>query len=354
MSSSQAGARAPVSSRFFIRVGLFVSICAALVWSLGELVRCFVPWLALQDPRRRLLWEEDLSRWRIFLLGDSAFCSNFVDRPEETLWARLSKLQNEEVFPGALNGATEEQVIEQARLLTRAGSIGSRVVFLDVVATKFLRFGQPLEGSNAVYDKALARRFAGKLRLPCSLDEVEAWLLYNCTKPFFLLRCRDATEALVKAAGHRPRYFHDGANRDRVWRDGSGFARERFERFLESRNNSRTAPTLDWVLRACAVLRGAGIRPVVVIYPLNRALIQDYLGTVDGEKLYGQFARARQAEMAKLRGRGIDTVDLLDRVPSEGFADLVHTNVRGDEIVAQELHSWFGLAGRSDHPPTIK
>jgi hypothetical protein len=347
-----SSARTPGSSRLVVRACAFASLLAMLVWGLGELVRAFVPWVALQDPRRRLLWEEDLSRWRVFLLGDSVFCSDFVDRPEEAVWARMSVLLNEDVFAGALNGATEEHIVEEARLVARAKGTQGGVGFLDVVAMRFVVSSEHVGGNTAAFDKALARRYAGRLRFPCTLAELETWLEYGCTRPFFLLRNREATEAVVRAAAHTPRYFRTGDNR--VWSESGDFARERFERALKRKRASKTAPSLDWVLQACGAMRAAGMRPVVVVYPLNRPLLNEYLGEAEAAQLYGEVSRGRDAETARLRALGIDAIDLLDAVPSEGFADLDHTNTRGDGIVAEALSSWLLRAERASRGPVVR
>lgn len=330
----------PVWRGFLLRATGFASLVALVVWGFGEIILCFVSWQAVQDPRRRLLWEEDLGRWRVFLLGDSAFCSSYVDRPEETLWARLSQLLGEDVFPGALIGATQDQIVEEAKLVARARAGKSGIVFVNLVPSKFL-ITRAMDGNSPAYSKALGRRYAGRLRFPCTLGEVENWLWYSCTRPFFLLRNPEATEMVVRAAVHRPVYYRPGDHRNRVWYEGDGLVRKQFGRVLLGLAARPKAPTLDWALQTSSVLRSSGLHPIVVIFPLSRAYLDDCVGAVEGMGLYGRISAARDAEVAELRGLGVDVIDLMDRVPSEGFVDLGHTNARGDEIVAQALHSWL-------------
>jgi hypothetical protein len=340
-----ADVRAPASGRLLVRAAVFAGVLAALVWTLGELVRGFVPWTAALDPHHRLLWDEDPGRSRIFLLGDSAFCSLFVDRPEDTIWSRLSSLLGEEAFPGALTGATGEEIVEEARLVGRAKRSGGGVAFVDVIAMRFLTRGELSTGSDTGYSRALRRRFAGRLRLPCSPEEFETWLRYVCTEPFFLLRNREATEGVVRAVAHTPAFFHRGGERDRVWSDDTELACRRFRRALERVKGSSGDPSIEWVLQAGGVLRGAGIRPVAVVCPFNRALVERCLGPVEGKTLNERFSRARDDVVAGLRAGGIEVIDLLDGVPSEGFADYGHTNARGDDIIARELYAWLASRG---------
>lgn len=340
---------APASGRLLVRVAVFAGVLAALVWALGELVRGFVPWTAALDPRHRLLWDEDPGRSRVFLLGDSAFCSLFVDRPEDTLWSRLSGLLGEEAFPGALSGATGEQIVDEARLVGRAKRSGGGVAFVDLVAMRSLTSGELSAGSDTGYSRALRRRFVGRLRLPCSPGEFETWLRYVCTKPFFLLRNREATEGVVRVVAHAPAYFHRGEERDRVWSDETDFACGRFRRALERVKGSPGDPSVEWVLQAGGVLRDAGIRPVAVVFPINRALVETCLGPVDGKTLNDRFSRARDGVVAGLRAGGIEVIDLLDGVPPDGFADYDHTNARGDEMVAHELYAWLASRGLLAH-----
>jgi hypothetical protein len=335
-----AGAGAFAWRRFLAQACAFVGLVVLFVWGLGEIILSCVSWTVFQDPRRRLLWDEDLSRYRIFLLGDSVFCSSYVDRPEETLWARLSGLVGEEVFPGALIGATQNQIVEEARVIARARAGKGGVVFVDVVPSKFL-ITRATDGDRSGFSKALARRYAGRLRLPCTLGEVENWLQYSLTRPFFLLRNPEATDVIVEALVHKQVYFGTTKHHNAVWTEGDSLERKRFGRNLQTLAARPRAPTLGWVLDASTVLRKAGLRPIVVICPLNRAYLDDSVGVSEGMALYERISEARHAEIGEMRSRGIDAIDLLDEIPGEGFADLGHTNTLGDELVARALHCWL-------------
>jgi len=65
------------------------------------LVTSMTPWRRYQDPRARILWDGAFDGSRLVLLGDSLFCSFYVDSPQETLWARLEARTGQRVFPGA-------------------------------------------------------------------------------------------------------------------------------------------------------------------------------------------------------------------------------------------------------------
>ena len=343
-----SGPGAHPARRLAVRAAAFAAVLAAAVWSAGELVRRVFPWEAAQDPRRRILWDEDPGRFRFFLLGDSVFASNFVDRAGDTLWARLSALLGDEVFPGALSGASGDEIALEADLVARTARGRGGVAFIDVVPMRLLTSAE-LSGDDDGCSRTLARRFAAPLRVPFGLRAFDDRLWCLCTKPFFLLRNREAVEGLVRAAAHAPAYFGRGDQRDRVWDDGTGFACLRFSRVLGSVRRARGEPPLDWIARACDTLRGAGIRPVVVFFPVNRAVLEACTGQGEGAELNRSLTAARDRMAARLRAAGVDVLDLLDGVASEGFADYDHTNARGDEAVARELHAWLlshGLAAR--------
>ena len=52
----------------------------------------------------------------------------------------------------------------------------------------------------------------------------------------------------------------------------------------------------------------------------------------------------RELTQAYLTGIGASCIDLFDACPAEGFADVLHTNARGDEVIARALAAYVGKA----------
>ena len=122
---------------FLTKAVLFSTGLAALMLGSEILVTSMTPWRRYQDPRARILWDGAFDGSRLVLLGDSLFCSFYVDSPAETLWARLEACTGQRVFPGALNGAKPSDVLAAAVHVSREWPMGA-TVFIDVGPTRFV------------------------------------------------------------------------------------------------------------------------------------------------------------------------------------------------------------------------
>jgi len=90
------------------------------------------------------------------------------------------------------------------------------------------------------------------------------------------------------------------------------------------------------------VLRRAKLRPVIVLTPLNTELIKQYSAS-DSSKVIGRFSKYRESIRSYLENKNIIFLDLTDLVPSEGFADLVHTNAFGDALISRKLADFINI-----------
>lgn len=308
---------------------LFIASFCALLWAAGVAFDRFVPWRSYQDPRARLLWDGDYDGSPIVLLGDSEFSSYYVDSPAQTLWARLADVAGVRVFPAALNGAKPDDMLAAARHIAQAWPAGT-VVYTDVPPTRFVvtRAEEPPLGN---YPDALMRRHGLAPAGAGPLQQLEAAVYRTAVRPFFLVRNREYLGNILD----RPEHFGRYAHHHRVWNEDERFARGRFTMF--ERNVVLDAPPrpFDWLLELNQILRDADFRPALVFTPPNEGLIDAY--AVDATRLKDSLRQTQDAAMRYAREHGIDVIDLTGAIPSECFADLVHTNVCGDDIIARRI-----------------
>jgi hypothetical protein len=299
----------------------------ALLVSVRLVLEHGVNWSEHQDPRRRIIWD-DLSRARekVFILGDSEFCSYYVHSEEETIWKQLERLSGEQVFCGALNGAGPGDFLSASRLLVqeRKGKGGGNVI-LDIVPTRLLGFGPQQPGDDRNYD----------------------WSARLNTRPWDALEHKALTSLFmtrVELRGmlrRRESYFNRGDDRFRVWDRDGNFAEQRFLKFLRVFNESRGSRSFSWVKDVQNTLRSGSFKLILVLTPLNTKLVEQYASSAEKEEIFHAFKTARENFLVFASNEGMPLVDLTDSISSESLVDLVHTNSLGDlsiaEAVAEQL-----------------
>jgi hypothetical protein len=282
-----------------------------------------INWSEHQDPRRRILWD-DLSRARekIFILGDSEFCSYYVHSEEETIWRQLERLSGEQVFSGALNGAGPGDFLSASRLLVqeRKGKEGGSVI-LDIVPTRLLGFGPQQAVDDRNYDWS-ARLNTG------------AWdaLEHKALTSLFMTRVE--IRGMLR---RRESYFNRGDDRFRVWDRDGDFAQQRFLKFLRVFSETRSPKSFSWVTDVQNTLRAGGFRLILVLTPLNTRLVEEYASPAEKEEIFHAFKTARENFVVFASREGMPLVDLTDTIPSASLVDLVHTNSLGDRSIAEAI-----------------
>lgn len=299
------------------------------LWGAGVAFDRLVPWRDYQDPRARLLWDGDYDGSPIVLIGDSEFSSYYVDSPAQTLWARLEAMRRVRVFPAALNGAKPDDMLAVARHVARAWP-ASTVVYADVPPTRFVvtRVEEPPLGN---YPDALMRRHGIPPAGAGPLQQLEAAVYRTAVRPFFLVRNREFLGNIVD----RPEHFGRYAHHHRVWSADERFARDRFTMFERNAVLDARPRPFDWLAELSAILSAANLRPTLVFTPPNEALIDAY--ATEPARLKEHLRQIQEAAIRYAREHGVDLIDLTGAIPSECFADLVHTNVCGDDIIARRM-----------------
>lgn len=280
------------------------------------------------DPRHALFHRIDRASFDAVLAGDSVFGSYYVDREDQTLWAVLERETGLRTLPGALNGARGGDLLLSAELLAARLRSGT-LVFVDVAPTsswrrderrfayEFLHYG----GYALQPPGPVGRKFAVALR-PL-LSHMLLW----------------EDMPLVSRMVTRAPDFRRGNSYDRRWNDPPDFARERFAKWLETfRNGLATRDGDLTVLREIHdVLLRAGHRPVFVLSPFNEELVRTFAAPHEASAILAHLEGRHARTVGFLHAQHLPFVDLFGAVPSDGFADFLHTNAKGDGLIAHAM-----------------
>jgi lysophospholipase L1-like esterase len=321
--------------RFAGRAFLFVLVFVLPIFVADQAFQRLYPWQKAQDPRERILWDTIDRKTQIVLLGDSVFYSCQVDRPEDLLWNRLSQYTGQTVFPGALSGAMPVDFLDAARHVARTG--GDAAVFVNLIPTRFL--GLPGVNQEMMNFPQLHRP-----EWTPTFDGTEKFLEYALSQSFFFSRNADTIGKSLK--GRKPEsYFGRGNSRNFIWSQRRDYSEDSFERLRRKVNRLDGVPSVSdcqMVGALQSILSRAGFRPVYVLTPLSRDVIAAYSGGEDyATRLSTLLDTVRQRLTAYLDEQGVEYLDLTNAVPSEGFSDLIHTNARGDDLMAQAMADWL-------------
>lgn len=333
-------------TRDLARLGLTILALLALLGAIDGLasaaLRRAPSWLAVGDPRQRILSSDPNQGATVVLIGDSVFYSRFIDREEQALWRQLEQRLGERVFPAALNGASPHDVLSIARRVARFWPAGTTALVgihpLRIFgpgaaelrpdgpfAQRFRRMGDgdapPGEGWRGRADEALAGAI-----------ERHSFLLQNRESILWYL------ESQLKRAKRRM----VETQRDAVWTDPvdtGGLERLRdVEAMLSDGGAARQVP-FSWISRMEQALRAAGIRPVFILTPLNVEMIRRYgRPNVPSEAI---LVRSHEYLVEQFQRAGFEFIDLFTAVDSASFADVAHTNARGNAQMATAIAGWL-------------
>jgi hypothetical protein len=171
------------------------------------------------------------------------------------------------------------------------------------------------------------------------LQRLERRLTLELARHSFLVRNQEWILQYLKAClmgGAKP----IADDRNRTWNIDGDFALRRF-RSLEATLAAGPVGNFrfSWVRSLEEVLSKQGIRPVFVLSPLNAALVHQYSDMrVSTEQT---LTSSHDYLVRELLANGYSFVDLFRELDSASFADLLHTNSRGDDAIAGALSDWL-------------
>ena len=323
-------------------LGLLIAVVAS-VQLLGSLIEDDAGWRSSQNPRQRILWNSDFDGSPVVLIGDSEFSSAHVDSPQETLWARLSARSGKKVFPAGLPGASQADILLVARRVAALWPAGT-TAFIGIIPTRIFvpHTTSSLPGPS---------QYSAQLRLLVNhhyanegwLQRVEGRLVFELARQSFLIRSQEFILPYMEARlkGRPSPFFSDTTYRNRTWNIDGDWALNLFRR-LEATLAAGAADHIvpfSWIRSLEEVLSERGITPVFVLTPLNTALIRQYSDRkVPTEQV---LTASHDYLVRELVASGFSFVDLFRKLDSSSFADVLHTNSRGDDAIAVALSDWL-------------
>lgn len=285
-------------------------------------------WRGHQNPHERLLWDPDLPRTGLVILGDSVFASSYVDSPKQTFSFLVQQWSGKKVFNGALEGADPPDFMNAAELLTSSGMRGSTVV-LDIMPNRFLEFNQ-LENPSG-NDARRFERLLGHGAVSSLLAQIRRPLVI--LDPDILMNC------LI-----RKKFFGVDPYRNRVWDKDGDLAHRRF-RVFQQQIAFGSLRSFAWVQELNNLLKRNDDKLVIFVSPVNERLIDTYSSKEYAARCHIEFSRVHQSLLSYLDSQGIPYIDGSKQFEAEDFVDLVHVNAHGERRIA-ELIDGYLMAGR--------
>lgn len=287
-----------------------------------------VDWRGHQNPRERLLWDPDLPKTGLVILGDSVFASSYVDSSKQTFSFLLQQWSGKKVFNGALEGADPPDFLNAAELLTSSGMKGATVV-LDIMPNRFLEFNQ-LENPSGNQ----ARRFERLLG-----HGTVSNLLAEIRRPLVILDPDILMNCLI-----RKKFFGVDPYRNRVWDKDDGLAYRRFQVF-QQQISFGSLRSFAWVQELDRLLKRSDDKLVIFVSPVNETLIDTYSSKEYAARCHVEFSRAHQSLLWYLDRQGIPYIDGSKQFEAEDFVDLVHVNIQGERRVAELIYGYVTVGG---------
>lgn len=306
------------AQRIVAKVALFPLLLYGVVVLANTVFVHLVDWRAHQNPEERLLWDLDLPKTGLVILGDSVFASSYVDSADQMFSVLLQQWSGKKVFNAALEGADPPDFLNAAELLTSTGMKGATVV-LDIMPNRFLEFNQ-LENPSGNQ----ARRFERLLG-----HGAVASLIADIRRPLVILDPDILMNCLI-----RKRFFGVEPYKNRVWDRDGDLAHRRFEVFQQQIEFGRLR-SFAWVQGLNDLLKHSDNKLVVFVSPVNNALIDTYSSKEYAARCHVEFSRAHDTLLQYLDRQGIAYIDGSREFQAEDFADLVHVNARGEKRIAE-------------------
>lgn len=322
---------------FIAKMFLVIILTCFILMISGELFARFTPWQKYMDPRQRILWDNIDAKY--VLLGDSVFCSYYVNSPDRTIWGRVKYHSGHNMFPASLNGAKTDDILNATKILSRSLQTDS-IVFIDIIPTRFTytNLVEPVVGN---YNYSLRR-------LTNDLSDTKNTLMYlknnadyYLAKISFLFRNKEALKNLITGIDTPPKYYNTDPHYNRVWNKDGDFAAKRFETFRQNAIYYKGLKPFAWTLILHKQLSERGIKAVFVLTPLNKDLIHTLTSKTNDSELVTFLDKSHSEFSNFMAKNGMHSIDLYNSANSNEFADMIHTNEQGDDRIALSIVNWI-------------
>jgi lysophospholipase L1-like esterase len=128
---------------------------------------------------------------------------------------------------------------------------------------------------------------------------------------------------------------------NRIWSRSGDFAIERFQTFEKNAMPDKGLKSFNWALQIHTMLAQKGLRAVFVLTPLNKDLVWAYTSPDSARFLIGYLDYAHNEFKSFLTINRMTSIDLYGAADRNEFADLVHTNEKGDDTIARAMAVWI-------------
>jgi hypothetical protein len=316
----------------FIKIVLFISSIALLLLPLAIKIHDFQK---KYEPRSALFYQDGISIYDFGLLGDSVFCSLYVDNDNDTIWKKFESLTGKKCFPGAVDNLSNVDFINAAKYSAHKMPSFS-TIFIDILATRFTMRDTPKNGYHG-----------------SEFDDVWLKEKYVIYKYIGYLNVDYLKYLKLIISGKRTDRFKDAYYR--IWDVDGNLAKIRYNGFVNQFNkdrrdqvNKKSAPEVNYLLfdEVNDIFRNAKIKAVFVLMPFNKSLIYAYSDKKQADQIYFKLNKTYETTKAHLNEIKASYIDLSGAFSDNCFVDLYHPNAKGDEIIARSLADYVAKEGK--------
>lgn len=271
------------------------------------------------EPRRSLVNRVDMKGYLYALIGDSVFCSYYVNNDIDTIWKKFESITGHKMYPGALDGSKNSDLVNAAKYISKKMPAYS-TVFINIHPLKFILMDQDRKNNYG-------RQFA-------DLFQEHDFAIYKYLN-YLDVNYMD----YIQKSLHNTKYELDTkVHYNRVWNIDGDFANKRYLAFLAEKHRPVVSDeNLKILSEINQILRENKINAIFILTPLNKDQIYTYSGIPQADNLYFKLNEIHDTTRKYLSKINALSIDLFESMPADCFADLIHTNACGDEIIAKHL-----------------
>lgn len=277
------------------------------------------------DPRRSLINRDDIINNKFALIGDSVFCSYYVNNDRDAIWNKFESITGCKIFPGALDGAKKGDLVNAAKYISVEMPANS-TIFIDIIPTRCVSDESDVKNN---YDQQFA-----------SLFQKEDSIFYSHVRYLDV----NYLDFMARFLSKRKSDLDVKEQYNRRWNINGDFALNRYKGFENTKINTTSIDNMKFISDINEIVSKKKIREVFVLTPLNKKEIFTYSDKNDADRIYEKLNKLHSETLKYLHSMNAPYIDLFNAVPDGCFADLVHTNACGDEIIAKALADYASNA----------
>jgi hypothetical protein len=248
-----------------------------------------------------------------------------VNKESDSIWNKFEALTGKKMFPGALNAAKQDDLVLASKYAALKMPPKS-TVFINIHPTKF--FLKKLPGN---YDKKFTELFLG-----------ENWIIYKTVNFFNIDYLESNFLGYVAKNLSGKRYDTNREVRNfKQWNIDREFALERYNMFLSAELNNNFDNDVKILSTISDIFTSKNIKPIFVLTSLNIDEIHTFSSNDKAKEIISRIMVVHKRTVLYLKQIGTSYIDLYGYIPTNCFADLIHTNACGDEIVAKSLAKYI-------------